>query len=1087
MQPHFLQVSARKALVRYALIAGLCGLALLVATLPVKAVPLAISGPCTTTCYVNDATGNDVNNGDTPATAKKTVQAGIDAVSAGGTVRVYPGNYVETAAGRTVTSIGGTYQFGIFVSDAKAGITIQGVTAADADITSASGVLANIKTHSTSNFGPSNFFIEGDNVTIAGVKILENLDGQNKTIEVIGDNFTLKNSEIAEFEGSVYLNDFRYNTSTNTSHVQKYSILNNKFSVGVSLDIASGAGFSGPVSGRVIQGNSFDLNNDAYDYPAISFTGSGSGVPWFVYSVGGAIIKNNDFKNGVSQYIRARGTYNNAQFNWADYWNLNTFDKAAIVGPTPPANVRTYSYPNSYGTFTDVRRIGATIQGEVDHGIAGDTVLVKSGTYPEQVVINKNLTVTGAGQATTNIVPPATLADNAPSPAGFHVISLLTVENSATGNVSGFTIKGPFAGTHACADDATGVYVHASATINLTASSIKDVYLLPFPALFGCQAGIGIRIGQYINGDSAITSTPGKATIDGVTVSGYQKGGIVVAEAGSDATIKNSTVTGVGNTAAIAQNGIQVSYGAKADIRNNIVKDNRCDNSTCGPDIVNQSQSAGILLYLQAAGTVVDNNTVSNNDMGIYHYSSTSVTINANLFTANRYAGVVLNQGKATVSNNEITGASNFGVGVVSYKDDTANAEGTLTNNFITGAGVGVKLIDDFTGDTFIPTIVANLNSITGNATFGIENTTPATVDGTKNWWGSPSGPTNPSNPGGTGQKVSANVNFTPWLCDGTDTSTARGFQPNVTLCTGTPPSVACVRPTLSQLSSYQALGDTFGNQNASFPLKNLIDTSNVPNDQTMYGTFWGWTNYPRAVALEINYGSVGRTVTQFQIWQHDPTKSPKVYFQFSQDGVSWYDIPGLNNVNVSTSVGYKNLTVPTITAKRFRAVIENTDFINDVGYWADLLVCGYTPVGPLSGPTANVPHQLKIASVSVSGGNANNVKDGLSYTDWKVDGKPNNANLTVDLGASRTISSLSYFQTNSGVGRSTKIEYWNGSAWVTIPGLGAVNTGDYSNYGNHVINFSGPITTTKIRFTISNPNNEWTLGGYGDVKVFGF
>jgi hypothetical protein len=54
------------------------------------------------------------------------------------------------------------------------------------------------------------------------------------------------------------------------------------------------------------------------------------------------------------------------------------------------------------------------------------------------------------------------------------------------------------------------------------------------------------------------------------------------------------------------------------------------------------------------------------------------------------------------------------------------------------------------------------------------------TVNAQRNWWGSASGPTNPGNPGGTGDKATGDVDFDPWLCDGTDTNLAAiGFQPN--------------------------------------------------------------------------------------------------------------------------------------------------------------------------------------------------------------------------------------------------------------------------------------------------------------------
>ena len=50
---------------------------------------------CTTTCYVNGTTGDDAFGGDTPGTAKKTIQAAIAQVSSGGAVVVAAGAYAE--------------------------------------------------------------------------------------------------------------------------------------------------------------------------------------------------------------------------------------------------------------------------------------------------------------------------------------------------------------------------------------------------------------------------------------------------------------------------------------------------------------------------------------------------------------------------------------------------------------------------------------------------------------------------------------------------------------------------------------------------------------------------------------------------------------------------------------------------------------------------------------------------------------------------------------------------------------------------------------------------------------------------------
>ena len=151
-----------------------------------------------------------------------TVQDGIDAVGPGGTVQVLPGTYSETAAGRLLYDSSGPYQFGLFFEAAKPGVTVEGVDASGNPITSSGAVLATINTNATNGFGPSGVFVEGDGVTLAGVRVGTNSAGQNKTIEVIGDDFRLEWCDLADLGGSVYINDFRFDSSTNTSHVTSY-------------------------------------------------------------------------------------------------------------------------------------------------------------------------------------------------------------------------------------------------------------------------------------------------------------------------------------------------------------------------------------------------------------------------------------------------------------------------------------------------------------------------------------------------------------------------------------------------------------------------------------------------------------------------------------------------------------------------------------------------------------------------------------------------------------------------------------------------------------------------------------------------
>ena len=315
-----------------------------------------------------------------------TIQAAIDAASPGDVIDVYPGDYLEKAPGKSPLGMG-SYQFGLYVGPDQAPLTIQGVDEKGRPIRDYRDVQAFVTTDATNNFGPSGIFVEGDGVTLQGLDIGPNVTGQNKTIEVIGDDFTLRACDVSDTWGSVYLNDWQFDEDNDASHLRKYRIEDNNFQDGVSIDIASGAGYSGDVKGRVIFRNRFE---NSYYWPSISFNGSDTGVPWFVYSVGGAVIRDNTFVNTfdwasgdpdiyllTEGHIRARGTYDNSQFDWWGYLQENKYDQAYLTGPKPQFDVRTYEYPNSWGTFENVRRIGALLAGEEEIAEPGDKIVAR--------------------------------------------------------------------------------------------------------------------------------------------------------------------------------------------------------------------------------------------------------------------------------------------------------------------------------------------------------------------------------------------------------------------------------------------------------------------------------------------------------------------------------------------------------------------------------------------------------------------------------------------------------------------------------------------------------------------------------------
>ena len=109
----------------------------------------------------------------------------------------------------------------------------------------------------------------------------------------------------------------------------------------------------------------------------------------------------------------------------------------------------------------------------------------------------------------------------------------------------------------------------------------------------------------------------------------------------------------------------------------------------------------------------------------------------------------------ATISNNEISRWNN-GIwlgGSTETVDITGN---TITNNTVNG-------IDVLAG-VDVSNVQAQFNNIEGDEGYGMYNGGTGILAAGNNWWGDSSGPTHASNPGGTGDAVSDNVDYDPWL-----------------------------------------------------------------------------------------------------------------------------------------------------------------------------------------------------------------------------------------------------------------------------------------------------------------------------------
>jgi parallel beta-helix repeat protein len=340
---------------------------------------------------------------------------------------------------------------------------------------------------------------------------------------------------------------------------------------------------------------------------------------------------------------------------------------------------------------------------------------VDAGTYPEQVKISQNtnnvrldnLKLKGADQASIITLPTAF--------AGSQTTIIVEISGAQNVRIDGFTIEGPGNGTGSIG---YGIEVDQGGSAIITNNHITHIRDNPFS---GDQNGVGIEVGR------ASTFQTGTATIDHNTIDDYQKGGIVVSNTGSSADIENNTVIGAGPTALIAQNGIQVSDGAAAEVSYNKISGNVYTLQTV--------VSTGILLFNPGAVTV-DHNTVSKNDVGVYSFGATSPNINHNEITRNTFNGIILDtttgaQVKYNLTNNngfgDLTGNPTGDGGIALFNSKNNTVDHNTSNN---NKGDGVFVDSASTGNVF------TYNHLNSNSIFDAEDQSVGHgTAGTGNFW----------------------------------------------------------------------------------------------------------------------------------------------------------------------------------------------------------------------------------------------------------------------------------------------------------------------------------------------------------------
>ena len=318
-----------------------------------------------------------------------------------------------------------------------------------------------------------------------------------------------------------------------------------------------------------------------------------------------------------------------------------------------------------------------SIQDAINAANPGSLIRVCPGTYREQLSVTKSLNIQGDNGA---IVIPTGMVANTTGFSGSPIAAAVLVKDAGNVEIQGLIVDTAHNGITECSPNLIGIlYQNSSGSIEH--NTVRNTKLSS--TLNGCQSGDAIVVQSLGGGTSNVS------VIDN-SVHDYQKNGITGNESGTEVTIINNVVTGLGPTAGAAQNGIQVGFGAKGGVQRNTVTDLVW--SPC-VSLANCAFNATGILVFQSDDVRVEHNSVATNQVGIFAGGKNAKIEFNKISNSLVLVGIDLAGDKNIAGHNDLTNSGQAAI-LIEGNDNK------VQNNDITEAPIGILKLSGTVGNT---------------------------------------------------------------------------------------------------------------------------------------------------------------------------------------------------------------------------------------------------------------------------------------------------------------------------------------------------------------------------------------------------